>query len=363
MANSELSKLKILFIYDYFKHQVSAMGGRESVSVSDLIKYLEDCTGTTFERKSIYADINKINEYVMKSGQAQDDAWIFTEGKKYRRSELADEILIDEARLIVDAISTTTFVDSDLCDKIIKMFPTYFPDGYQKRALYPHYEKMDKRSIFKLNCIRNGIEEKRSLKIVYGYMLGSELTEKTDKVVSPMALDWENNCYYLIAIDNAEAKGLENDQNLSAALRRYRVDRMASVSLLDCKSYADYKNDKLRDQELKSFIGNSLSAFSSGRPTHIGITINGKTRKDALKAYGAFASKVSDKVRIADDTKLDKGILKISVTTGSAPTLYTDLFELSTFENVDIEIDNDEVCREYGAFIKKAARAAKLKNL
>ncbi|MBQ1247046.1 MAG: hypothetical protein IIX95_03340, partial [Clostridiales bacterium] len=213
MANSELSKLKILFIYDYFKHQVSAMGGRESVSVSDLIKYLEDCTGTTFERKSIYADINKINEYVMKSGQTPDDAWIFTEGKKYRRTELTDEILIDEARLIVDAISTTTFVDSDLCDKIIKMFPTYFPDGYQKRALYPHYEKMDKRSIFKLNCIRNGIEEKRSLKIVYGYMLGSELTEKTDKIVSPMALDWENNCYYLIAIDNAEAKGLENDQN------------------------------------------------------------------------------------------------------------------------------------------------------
>ena len=363
MANSELSKLKILFIYDYFKNRVSCSGGSESVSVSDLIKYLEECTGCTFERKSIYADINKINEYVMKSGQTTDDAWIFTEGKKYKRSELTDEILIDEARLIVDAISTTTFVDSDLCAKIIKMFPTYFPDGYQRRALYPHYEKVDKKSIFKLNSIRSGIEEKRSLKIVYGYMLGSELTEKTDKIVSPMALDWENNCYYLIAIDNSEAKDLEKDQSLSSALRRYRVDRMASVSLLDDKSYVDYKNDKLKDQELKNFIGNSLSAFSSGHPTHIGITISGKTRKDALKAYGAFASKVSDKVRIADDTKLEKGILKISVTTGLAPTLYTDLFELSTFENVDIEIDNEEVCREYGEFIKKAAKAAKLGKL
>ena len=64
MANSELSKLKILFIYDYFKNRVSCSGGSESVSVSDLIKYLEECTGCTFERKSIYADINKINEYV-----------------------------------------------------------------------------------------------------------------------------------------------------------------------------------------------------------------------------------------------------------------------------------------------------------
>jgi hypothetical protein len=363
MANSELSKLKILFIYDYFKNRVSCSGGSESVSVSELIRYLEERTGVTFERKSIYADINKINEYVMKSGQTKDDAWIFTEGKKYKRTELIDEILIDEARLIVDAISTTTFVDSDLCEKIIKMFPTYFPDGYQRRALYPHYEKVDKRSIFKLNSIRSGIEEKRALKIAYGYMLGSELTEKTDKIVSPMALDWENNCYYLIAIDNADARDLEKDQSLSSALKRYRVDRMASVSLLDNKNYIDYKNDKLKDQELKSFIGNSLSAYSSGHPTHIGITINGKTRKDALKAYGAFASKVSDKIRIADDTKLEKGILKISVTTGLAPTLYTDLFELSTFENVEIEIDNEEVCREYGEFIKKAARAAKLGKL
>ena len=37
MANSELSKLKILFIYDYFKNRVSAEGGKEAVSVSELI--------------------------------------------------------------------------------------------------------------------------------------------------------------------------------------------------------------------------------------------------------------------------------------------------------------------------------------
>ena len=38
------------------------------------ISDLEEKTGTTFDRKSIYADINKINEYVQKSGQTEDDA-------------------------------------------------------------------------------------------------------------------------------------------------------------------------------------------------------------------------------------------------------------------------------------------------
>ena len=362
MANSELSKLKILFIYDYFKRKVSASGGKESVSVSELIAYLEEMTGTTFERKSIYADIDKINEYVKMSGQTNDAGWIYTEGKKYRRSELSYEISIDEARLIVDAISTTTFVDSDLCEKIVNMFPTYFADGYRKRVLYPHYEKVDRKCISRLNNIRTAIKDRSSLKISYGYKLGNELTEKADKTVSPMALDWENNCYYLIAVDNSEAEKNGDDKPLSAALRRYRVDRMASVSFSDEK-YVDFKTERIREQELRSFIENSLSAYSSSRQTQIGITIMGKTRKDALKAYGAFASKVSDKIRIVNDTKLDKGILVISVTTGKAPTLYTDLFELSTFENVEIEIDNDEICREYGEYITKAAKAAKLKKL
>lgn len=364
MANSELSKLKILFIYDYFKNKVSSSGGKETVTVSELISYLEAKTGTTFERKSIYADISKINEYVLKSGQTSDSEWIFSEGKKYKRGELNGEILIDEARLIVDAISTTPFVDADICDKITDMFPSFFTGDYERRMLFPHYEKVDRKCISRLNNIRNAINEKSSLRIPYGYKLGSELTEKSDKIVSPMALDWENNCYYLIAVDNAVAKEkkLGKDESLSTALRRYRVDRMSNVYFSN-DPYFDYKSDALRKQELKSFIGNSLSAFSSSELVLVGIRIKGKTRKDVLKAYGAFASKASDKVRIKDDTKLDKGILEITVKTGRAPTLYTDLFELSTFDGVEIEIDNDEVCREYGEFIKKAAQAAKLEKL
>ena len=127
--------------------------------------------------------------------------------------------------------------------------------------------------------------------------------------------------------------------------------------------YYDYKNESIKKQELKSFIDKSLSAFHSDNMISIGITIKGDSRKNVLKAYGAFASRVKDGIQIKDDTKLEKGILQINVRTGQAPTLYTDLFELSTFDGVDIEIDNDEVCRRYGEYIKKAALAAKLNNL
>lgn len=364
MANSDMSKLKILFMYDFFRTKLNAFDENSTISVNELIGYLEMNTGTTFERKSIYADISKINEYIgMTQTVIGDDSWIVPEGKRYCKNQLKDEITIDEARLIVDAISTTYFVDTDLCEKITKMFPTYFDANYTRNTLYPHYRKLNKKSSFMLNNIRRGIENREAIKISYGYKLGNELTEKAEKLISPMALDWDNNCYYVVAVDNQAAKSLERDQELTKALRRYRFDRIAHVSIAGNSSFIDYKSEKLREQELKRFIDNSVSAFSSDKLIIVEMTIKGKTRKDALKAYGAFDSRVHNSIEIADDTKLNKGILKIYVTTGHAPTLYTDLFELSTFEDVEIEIHNEEVCREYGEYIRKAAKAAKLNNL
>lgn len=364
MANSELSKLKILFMYDYFRTQVSGFENGEAVSVNDIIGYLEEKTGYTFERKSIYADISKLNEYISKTESLSgSDEWIYSDGRKYRKSQLEGEITIDEARLIFDAISTTNFVDTKICDKIVKLFPTCFTDNYSQKALYPHYQKIASKSILWLNNIRNGIESKEALKISYGYKLGSELTEVSDRIVSPMTLDWENNCYYLIAVDNEIAKDCEGDQELTGKLKRYRLDRISHVSVLPDEQYIGYKNETVKKQEIKRFMDKSLSAYSSDKTVHVELVLKGNSRKETLKAYNALTSRVHNSVTIQDDTKLDSGILKINVSAGDVPTLYTDLFELSTFDSVEIEINNDEVCRKYGEYLKKAASAAKLKSL
>ena len=137
---------------------------------------------------------------------------------------------------------------------------------------------------------------------------------------------------------------------------------MANLAYSSSK-YISYKTKKIKEQELKRFVDNSLSAYASTRKVPVELTIIGKTRKDVLKAYGAFDSRMRHDIRINDDTKLDKGILKINVMTGDVPTLYTDLFELSTFDDVTVTIDNEEICRKYGEYIKKAAKAAKLLKL
>ena len=196
MANSEKSKLKILALYDYFMKKVSPYDaeGNDSVSMSTLLSYLKELLGSDFDRKSVYADVGKINEYMAMMGVVKNsEGWIYTEGKKYKRSELKEELTIDEARLIVDAISTTPFVDTSLCDKIRELYPTSFGKDYKNIRLYSRDSKALTQSNWVLNNIRTCIKEQKCMEIEYGYNFDNALKEKSVKVISPHALDFNRN--------------------------------------------------------------------------------------------------------------------------------------------------------------------------
>ena len=356
MANSELSKLKILFIYDYFLRELDAFDDDNGVSVNELIAYLEEKLGYVFERKSIYADISRINEYVSKTrGLSGAESWITVEGKKYHKNQIKGEITIDEARLLVDAINTTEFVDTNLNKKIIEMFPKYFDENYRDRALIPHDARMSQKKIFWLNTIRGAIERKECLKITYGYKLGNELAEKSEKSISPMALDWRNSCYYIIAIDNVVAADLiKEGKGIEGAMKHYRYDRVANVDYDASQKYFDFPSKRARETAIKRFIEISVSAYSGGSPIALPLTILGENRKVILQAYNAIATRLG-KVPSIDDTMLDKGRLNLIFKTTDVPTLYTGLFELTAFDGITIEIGNEDVSKKFAGYLKRAS--------
>lgn len=359
MANSELSKLKILFIYDYFKRKLDAFDENNGVSVNELIAYLEDNLGYVFERKSIYADISRINEYVSKTSELSGtDSWIAVEGKKYHKNQLKGEITIDEARLLVDAINTTEFVDTSLNKKIIEMFPKYFDENYRERALIPHDTKMSQKKILWLNTIRSAIENKESLKLTYGYKLGNELAEKSEKSISPMALDWRNSCYYIIAIDNVvAAKQIKEGKGIEGAMKHYRYDRVANVDYDRAQEFCDFPSKRAREAAIKRFIEISVSAFSGGIPISLPITIKGGNRKQVLQAYNAIVTRLGQ-IPSIDDTKLGKGRLDLIFKTADVPTLYTGLFELTTFDGITIGIGNETVRKKFAEYLKRASKSS-----
>lgn len=350
MANKENSKTKMLVLFDYFLRNVNGYAEEESaVSMSELIEHVTNVTGDTVDRKSIYADIKRINEVMIKLGYMKNNEdWIFLcSGRKYSRRELSYELSLDEARLIVDAIRTTPFTKTNLCQKVEDMYPSYFKSGY--KALVKHDKTISTRTVLLLHNIRKCIEGKTVFMFKYGYKFAGDLKAKSQKITSPLALDWEDGNYYLIAVDNMEcARGTERDK----AIRRYRIDRIdpSSTRIDYSEKYCGYADDK--DKILDKYLKASVNAFADTDSRIITMTIRCADEKTLLRAYNAFDDGI--RVKTIIDDKLEKGYVKFAFEAGVVPTLFTLLFKLYTFEGVTLDIEDDEVNARFKDYLRKA---------
>lgn len=348
MANSEKSKIKTLLIYEYFLRRSEA-SNNTGISMPDIITYLNEMTDTEFERKSIYSDIKQINEFMKVSGLLKNstEEWIVRDGKKYKRGELLDELTMDEARLIVDAINATPFVNSGLCDKIKARNPAYFSHGY--KSLVPHERSFSNNTRFLLNNIRSCIENKEALAIDYGYIVAKGFKGVSTKEVSPLELDWEKNNYYLIAVDNSI---YVREGRMENAVRRYRIDRISGHRILPDKPYYGIKEDK--DGFLKKYLKSSIDSFASSDSRMITIRLTCDDEKTLLKAYSAFSDNVNIRKILSDKT--DKGEIKFCFEAGLVPTLFNELFKFYTFGGVKVEIDDEEVKAKFREYLNAALK-------
>ncbi len=347
MANTEKSKLKLLYLYYYFMLMSSDMSD-EGCSMNELKGYLMDKTDNEFERKSIYADINRLNEFARSVGMVDPtDDWISLESRKYKRGEIKGELTYDEARLVVDAINATDFIDSGLCEKIKKMYPGYFKNGY--KSVVPHdNKKAQKRSTQLLNLIRTAIEEKYVLGFKYGYLVAGGVRGATDKRVSPLALDFFNSHYYIIAVDN---DAVDNGTARDEAIKRYRLDRMKELKLLGNRGYQGFENEK--DKILDRYLKESIDAYAAHEIKQVQMKLESDDPMELLRAFTGFAEDMSIKI-IADE--IEKGKIIFIVEAAIAPPFFNKLFRMNLYQGVKLTISDDEVSELYRKYLNNALK-------
>lgn len=360
MANSEKSKMKVLLLYDYFLHHVNAFDDDTGVAMGELRSYLSGFSDTEFERKSIYADIDRINEFARTIGLVDsDDNWIYLCGRKYTRKELKNELTMDEAILLVDAIRTTQFTDSGLCEKIERMYPSYFSKKKNNHAFYANNAKIPSRIKFNLVNLRKSIENKNVIVINYGYGFAGGIRAASEKTVSPYALDWQNNKYYLIAVDHG-AYDPDNEDGVMSALRRYRLDRIQYVRFVKNDRFIEVKD---KEKLLKNYMQNSLDAFSGteGSEKTVEITLEGPDEKSVIKAYNLLESDIgpgTGRIHILKD-RTEQGYLKISLSVVAVSTLYPILFKLYTFDDITVTFGDSPIKDEFISYLNKAVKSLK----
>ena len=187
------------------------------LSTREIIDRLE-AEGIHAERKSIYDDIAKLCDFGYDIIQVQNRL-----GGGYYLAER--EFELPELKLLVDAVQSSRFITTkksrDLIKKLEKMAGHFDAGKLQRQVYVAGRVKTENESIYySIDNIHRAIQENR--KIAFSYLewnLKKELVprEESKRIVSPWALIWREENYYLVAYDGKDD-----------IMKHFRVDRLKS---------------------------------------------------------------------------------------------------------------------------------------
>lgn len=217
MAKSSGQKLKLLYLIKMLQENTDE---NHPMSTPDIIKYLEN-QGIHAERKSIYSDMESLADFGYDVVQVQSRLG----GGYYLGSR---EFELPELKLLVDAVQSSRFITTkksrDLIRKLEQIAGKNDAGKLQRQVYVAGRIKTENESIYyNIDAIHRAIQENRQITFVYlDWNLQKELVPRPggDKCVSPWALIWRDENYYLAAYDS-EAK----------VIKHYRVDKMGQVEV------------------------------------------------------------------------------------------------------------------------------------
>lgn len=215
MAKSERQKLKILYIMQYLMRNSDES---HPVSVAQLIAELEK-HDISAERKSIYSDIEALREFGLDILPCR--------GKLSGYYVASREFELPELKLLVDSVQSSKFITQKKTLALIKKIESLasvFDAQLLSRQVYVRgrVKSMNESVYYNVDEISGAISKDQMIRFqYYEYTVGKERRARRNGAwyeVSPFALMWDDENYYMLAWDSAAEK-----------LKHYRVDKMAAI--------------------------------------------------------------------------------------------------------------------------------------
>ncbi len=213
-------KLKPIYIMDYLQKESDE---QHPVTMKQIIEHLESL-GIPAERKSVYGDMEALRAYgldIVQSESGKNTAYFIGQ----RSFELP------ELKLLVDSVQSSKFITrkktGELIKKIEKLASVYQAQLLQRQVYVANRIKQMNESIYyNVDEIHSGISQNRQIRFRYFmYSVDKKKQYRHDGAfyqVSPFALAWDDENYYLVAYDQETKE-----------IRHYRVDKMDSISVAD----------------------------------------------------------------------------------------------------------------------------------
>lgn len=218
MAVTDL-KLRILYLMDIMLERTD---DAHALSAAQLIRILEQEYSMTADRRTIYAELETLEAYGLDIQQKKGKNAGYYVGQR--------EFELPELKLLVDAVQSSKFITEnksrELIRKLEKLGGRGNADILSRQVFILNRPKTENETIYyNVDDIHTAIYENREITFQYAeWTVEKKLRLKKDGamyVVSPWALTWNAENYYLVAYDATAGK-----------IKHYRVDKMLHMSVL-----------------------------------------------------------------------------------------------------------------------------------
>ncbi len=179
----------------------------------------------TAERKSIYSDFQDMTEKfgieIIKE-QSGRETYYHVGSREF---ELA------EVKLLIDSIQSSKFITQTKSRELIKKVKGLVSEHQAKQLQRQVYindrvKTMNESVYYNVDDIHNAINNNKKIKFkYYKWDINKKLVPRHEGdwyFVSPWALTWDDENYYMIAFDDREQK-----------IKHYRVDKMMHISVVE----------------------------------------------------------------------------------------------------------------------------------
>lgn len=233
----------------------------------ELLKY-----DVTADRKSLYDDLEQLRVLgIDVIGEKDGNHFYYHVGGK--------QFEIAELKLLVDAIQSSKFITEKKSNDLIKKL-TGFASEYEAAQLkrqvvvQGRVKTMNESIYYFVDDVHRAIAENRQISFEY-------MKWNTDKkmeprrsepyVVSPWALTWDDENYYLIAYDEE-----------AGCIKHFRVDKLKSIQILKDKRIG---RDKFKELNLAKYSKMSFGMYG-GEPTKIKLAFKDEKVGVFLDRFG-----------------------------------------------------------------------------
>ena len=244
MPKGSNQKLKLYYLA---RIMVEKTDDEHMITMSEIKEALE-AYDVTADRKSLYDDLEALRVLgIDVVGEKVGRNFYYHVGKK--------QFEIAELKLLVDAIQSSKFItekkSNELIKKLTGMASVYEADQLKRQVMVQDRVKTMNESIYYfVDDVHRAIAENRQIRFEYMKWNVEKKMEKhreSDHIVSPWALTWDDENYYLIAYDE------EAD-----SIIHFRVDKLKNIRVLGEKRTG---RDKFKEFNLARYSKMSFGMF------------------------------------------------------------------------------------------------------